>query len=84
MINAQWIPVDIQWTGLEKQRKQPAIPTRMLTKKEVREMVHMAEGSKSRYDLYRRLNTYANPYNKNAIYREEDVIDLLRNFPVVR
>ena len=56
----------------------------MLTKKEVREMFHMAASSTMRHELYDRLPTYENPYNKYAIYREEDVIDLLRSFPVVR
>lgn len=60
------------------------VKTRMLNKKQALEILGISPTNPIKNDVFEMLPKYDNPFNSQAIFREEDVIDLLRSFPVVR
>lgn len=56
--------------------------TKMLKKNEVLELLGIAPTNPKKNEVFERLPTYNNPFSKQAIFKEEDVLDLIHNFPV--
>ncbi len=75
--------VPSKWIKRPQEAKPTAkIHTRMLNKKQALEILGVSPTNPIKNEIFESLPQYANPFNTQAIFREEDVIDLLRSFPV--
>lgn len=54
----------------------------MITKKEALKIVGVAPSSPIRKEVFAQLNEYDNPYNSRAVFREDEVEELVKNFKI--
>lgn len=62
--------------------QRPSVPTRMINKKQALEILGVAATNPIKNEIFDMLPKYDNRFNQHAIFREEDVISLLRSFPL--
>ncbi len=56
----------------------------MLTKIQALKIVGVAPTSPARKEVFAKLNEYENPYNSRAVFREDEVEELVKNLKVKR
>lgn len=76
------IDLDTPHTGVVARQRRVAIPTRMLNKKQALEVFGVAPTNPIKNEVFEMLPKYDNRFNQHAVFREEDVISLLRSFPL--
>ena len=54
----------------------------MLTKIEALKIVGVAPTSPARKDVFEKLNEYSNPFNSRAVFREDEVEELVKGFDI--
>lgn len=64
-------------------RKPKFNDTRMLKKNEVLERLGVSPTNPIKNEIFATLPTYDNKFSKQAIFKEEDVLELIHNFSVV-
>jgi len=79
-INGPIKPVMIPNTGMDWGHINKE-PTRMLNKKQALDILGVAPTNPIKNEIFDMLTKYENRFNQHAIFREEDVISLLRSLP---
>lgn len=64
-------------------RKTKLNDTRMLKKHQVLDRLGVSPTNPIKNEIFKSLPTYENKFSKQAIFKEEDVLELIHSFPVV-
>jgi len=74
-------PIMIPNIGIQWGRQlTPAVHTKMINKKQALEILGVSPTNPIKNQIFDELPKYKNRFNTQAIFREEDVLMLLRNF----